>query len=67
MVKEFKKKNSSINFQFVDVEQRRQLIDMFSQTDELLDMFPQTDEVKKRAVQTSQRTWVEPLVLLTRK
>ena len=30
---------------------------MFSQTDELLDMFPQTDEVKKRAVQTSQRTW----------
>ena len=57
MVKEFKKKNSSINFQFVDVEQRRQLIDMFSQT----------DEVKKRAVQTSQRTWVEPVVLLTRK
>lgn len=31
-------------FQFADVEQRRQLIDMFSQTDELLDMFPQTDE-----------------------
>ena len=34
-------------FEFVDVEQRRQLIDMF----------PQTDEVKKRAVQTPQRMW----------